>query len=409
MFYKIELDFLIEIFKRIHVSAITVSEDEYADRVSGVGLESVFGEAIGDGWSPGRFPSELNPTTVYKALDSFGLSYIYLLLPETEKKTVLFIGPYLRSTPSKEYMLELGEHNGVSPKQQKYLEEYYRSVPLISSGSELSVMLDTFCELIWKTKRFATVDLNEAAQNVASPINEPLTSDGFDDILVNMKAMEKRYEFENEMMRVVALGQIQMEERLLAAFSDAQLEKRVADPLRNAKNYGIIMNTLLRKAVENGGVHPMYIDRVSSEFAQKIEELPSLSENGALMREMFRSYCRLVRKHSMKRYSLLTQKTVMLIETDLSADLSLSTLAKAQGVSASYLSSSFKNETGKTVSEFIREKRIKHAMYLLETTRLQVQTVALHCGIIDVQYFSKVFKRQTGKTPREYREEQNKL
>ena len=62
-----------------------------------------------------------------------------------------------------------------------------------------------------------------------------------------------------------------------------------------------------------------------------------------------------------------------------------------------------KKETEKNVSEYIKEKRIEHAMYLLSTTHLQIQTVALHCGIMDVQYFSKIFKKKTGKTPREYR------
>ena len=122
------------------------------------------------------------------------------------------------------------------------------------------------------------------------------------------------------------------------------------------------------------------------------------------MREMFRSYCRLVRKHSLKDYSLVVQKTILLIDSDLTADLSLRTLAESQGVSAGYLSTIFKKETGKTVSNYIRDKRIKHAAHLLATTKLQIQTVALHCGIIDVQYFSKIFKKLMGKTPKEYRE-----
>ncbi|MBO7738994.1 MAG: AraC family transcriptional regulator, partial [Oscillospiraceae bacterium] len=36
---------------------------------------------------------------------------------------------------------------------------------------------------------------------------------------------------------------------------------------------------------------------------------------------------------------------------------------------------------------------------------LQVQTVAQHCGMSDVNYFSKLFKKQYGVTPRQYRAE----
>ena len=122
------------------------------------------------------------------------------------------------------------------------------------------------------------------------------------------------------------------------------------------------------------------------------------------MQKMFRAYCRLVRKHRIQHLSPVVQKTVLIIDSDLSADLSLSSLAASQSVSAGYLSSVFKKETGKTLSEYIREKRVKHASHLLKTTNLQIQTVALHCGIMDVHYFSKIFKKETGLAPKEYRE-----
>jgi YesN/AraC family two-component response regulator len=98
------------------------------------------------------------------------------------------------------------------------------------------------------------------------------------------------------------------------------------------------------------------------------------------------------------------QKTILIIDSDISAELSLNSLAKQQGISAGYLATIFKRDTGKTVSEYIKDKRIEHAMYLLSATHLQIQTIALHCGIMDVQYFSKIFKKKIGKNPKEYRE-----
>ena len=191
---------------------------------------------------------------------------------------------------------------------------------------------------------------------------------------------------------------------LASKLNENMFERRTTDSLRNAKNYCIIMNTLLRKAAENGGVHPIYIDSTSSKFAMKIELMSDVKACSSLMREMFSSYCRLVYKHSTKSFSPIVKKTILVIDSDLSAELSLNTLAKKQGVSGGYLATVFKKETGKTVSEYIRDKRIEHAKYLLNTTHLQIQTIALHCGIMDVQYFSKIFKKQLGKTPKEYRE-----
>jgi len=44
-----------------------------------------------------------------------------------------------------------------------------------------------------------------------------------------------------------------------------------------------------------------------------------------------------------------------------------------------------------------------HAIFLLNATDMQVQTIAQYCGIPDVNYFTKTFKRIVGKTPKEYR------
>ena len=64
----------------------------------------------------------------------------------------------------------------------------------------------------------------------------------------------------------------------------------------------------------------------------------------------------------------------------------------------------FKKETGRTVTDYILQRRMELAAQLLRDTRLQVQTVAQHCGIVDIHYFTKLFKRHTGLTPREFRQ-----
>ena len=350
------------------------------------------------------FLQSLLPYTMYKQTDAYRRAWVYFLLPEREEQNVLLMGPYLTAPISEEALLEMSEENGFSPQMQRMLREYYASLPVLRDTNLLFVMLETFCERIWRRPSFAVVDVNREHHVPVSLLSEAPRTDSFDEHLANMKVLEKRYEFENEMIRAVTLGQIHKEKQFLPGFEAMQLEMRSASPLRSSKNYSIIMNTLLRKAAENGGVHPVYLDRISSNFARQIEEISVLSAFPTLMHEMFRSYCRLVRKHSTRRYSPAVQKTILLIDSDLSAPLTLSTLAAAQELSEGYLAKIFKKETEKTVSEYVREKRMKHAAHLLTTTRLQIQTIALHCGIMDVHYFSKQFKKHTGKTPKEYRE-----
>ena len=396
MFYEKELSFLSEIFRKNHINTGTAE-------IIGSQKTARYGKSRDVLPFSSDILASLAEKTVYRFTDSYELCYLLLLLPDTEPQKVLYVGPYLTAPLSEKQILEIGERNGISSQKQKYLLEYYSSTTLFGSDSPLLSVFTTFCERIWGEGSFPFFDIAQKDVRANPPFSQSMRDAEISDTLVNIKAMERRYAFENEMIRAVSLGRPHLEARFSSAFSTKFFENRLADPIRNAKNYAIIMNTLLRKAAERGGVHPLHLDRVSSDFANKIERLSSLSDNPALMKEIFSTYCRLVREHSLTKYSPIVQKTVLLIDSNLSADLSPSLLAKKQEVSLGYLSTVFKKETKKTLSEYIREKRIEYAAYLLETTSLQVQTVALHCGILDVQYFSKLFKKQTGLTPTQYR------
>lgn len=191
----------------------------------------------------------------------------------------------------------------------------------------------------------------------------------------------------------------------MSSVSQLNYQKRLADPLRNIKNYCIICNTLLRKAAERGGVHPLHLDRVSGHFARQIETTPTLDKSNHLIGDMIRAYCRLVRTHAGGHYSAVVQKTLTYIDANLSKELSLSGLAELMQITPGYLSSLFHRETGQTLAAHINAQRMKIALQLLGSTRLQVQNIAQLSGFSDPNYFSKQFKRHYGLTPLQYRRE----
>jgi AraC-like DNA-binding protein len=381
-----------------------ISTGEFIEKLASVSIEAALGLTPSRDIYRGLLPTRVKDETMYRVSDAFELKFIYFTLPRSSGKSLILVGPYVTAKPSEEWLLTKLEELGISPTKLKPTNEYFSTIPVITRENHIFDMLDTFCERIWQTDAFAIVDIKPAEREREKFNAEEIKETDFDETSINMRSMERRYAFENELIDAVSRGQIQMENRLIGAFSEETFQIRVTDRLRNAKNYAIIMNTLLRKAAERGGVHPVHIDKLSSELALEIEGMSSLGENREFMIHIFRSYCKLVREHSTSHLSPIVQKTVILIEADLSANLTLSSLAEAQNVSSGYLSAVFKKETGKTLSEFIRDRRIAHAQNLLRSTNLQIQTIALHCGIIDVQYFTETFKKVVGITPREYRE-----
>lgn len=251
--------------------------------------------------------------------------------------------------------------------------------------------------------RYAAVPLPGAEETLL--IGPYLTAEPGDEAVAPLDArlLEQRYAQERRLLRAVSEGLTQEAERLIAPADLAVMERRAADPLRNVKNYAVILNTLLRKAAEEGGVHPLHIDDQSRRFAFRIENLRAVSEAPRLLRAMVAGYCQLVNAHATAYHSALVRDAILHVDADLTADLRLHALAGRLNVSPGYLSLLFRRETGSTLTDYVARRRMDRASFLLAFTDMQVQAIGTHCGIPDANYFCKTFKRYTGKTPRDFR------
>lgn len=403
--YQTQLDFLRSVLEKCRLQLLLVEPDASVDFRVDLELRRILGLDL---YYPEDFYQwfhQAKQNIIYRLTDRFHCSYQFFLLPKQGKTVTAVLGPYLTRELSHEQLLEGVEPYNIAPAQFRFLERYFSEVPVLTGDNPLFMVLSTFADTVWGKDAYAVEEIEVQAEPKPTAFFAWEDPPAPEETAWNIHAVEQRYAHENELIRAVAAGQIHKAEMLLSGFNDLAFERRVSDPVRNLKNYGIIMNTLLRKAAEIGGVHPLYLDRASSQFARRIELITATQESSALMAEMFRSYCGLVREHAVRDYPPAVQKCLLHIQMNLSDDLSLSALAKRQGINPSYLSDLFRREVGQTVTEYVTDKRIEHAKYLLRITKLQVQTVAQHCGIPDVNYFSKIFKRSTGRTPKQYRKE----
>lgn len=64
----------------------------------------------------------------------------------------------------------------------------------------------------------------------------------------------------------------------------------------------------------------------------------------------------------------------------------------------------FRQQTGMTISHYVRQLQLCRAKYLLRTSECLIGEVAARCGFDDSNYFSVVFTRDTGLTPSAWRQ-----
>lgn len=84
-------------------------------------------------------------------------------------------------------------------------------------------------------------------------------------------------------------------------------------------------------------------------------------------------------------------------------DIDLDMLSRKFFISKFHLSREFKKAAGVTLGNYLNGQRINEAKRLLRFTKEPIGTIAVSCGIPDVNYFTKVFSKYEAMTPSAYR------
>ena len=127
------------------------------------------------------------------------------------------------------------------------------------------------------------------------------------------------------------------------------------------------------------------------------------------MDRLLRDLCEAVRENreETKGCSAETKAVLAYIRLHLSDDIRMEDITEDTGYSKSHISELFKADTGRTIREYIAEKRCEKAAELLISTSLPIQDISFRVGYPDNNYFVKVFRKQFAMTPTEFRQKRS--
>lgn len=95
------------------------------------------------------------------------------------------------------------------------------------------------------------------------------------------------------------------------------------------------------------------------------------------------------------------------IHTNLQLPVSVIQLAEKAGQHPDYFSRMFRQHTGYRPLAYVQFKRIERAQFLMVTTSLSFNEIAMETGFESLSYFSRIFKNITGQNPSQYRGRRN--
>nr|WP_315245456.1 AraC family transcriptional regulator [uncultured Flavobacterium sp.] len=101
--------------------------------------------------------------------------------------------------------------------------------------------------------------------------------------------------------------------------------------------------------------------------------------------------------------------TMSYVQLHISENLTVAALAKRINQNQDYFSKQFLIHTGQRPLNYIHEKKIERAQYLITTTNNTFLEIAMDTGFSNLPHFSKIFKQIVSLTPGEYRQQNSYL
>ena len=162
--------------------------------------------------------------------------------------------------------------------------------------------------------------------------------------------------------------------------------------------------TLLLQFINENHIYMQLAFRIGMYRLMKADEHENWMEAAQFLFEVSEAVFELLGERENTLTERALNRVIHYIDTHLSEDLPLKTLADVGGFNASYLSRLFRQTCDQTITEYILNKRMDAAKKLLEETDEKIQDISAGIGYISAQSFARAFRNSTGLSPAEWRE-----
>ncbi len=342
-------------------------------------------ELLSCGGPPASWPLQPNSSTVQYVTGRTGERYICLLFEET---CALCIGPLCM--------------DGLHDKElNRLLKIYFSSVKdrdAVRAGILSLKRLSEDC-FFYTGQLLQMVFSPPASQQMIAAESFPMDSILSADTLYR----HPPYFLEREISQCIA---DQDEKNALGILSEINRLHRANlsdEPLRSLKNSLICSCSLFARAAIAGGAMPDAAFSHSDACIRTIEDMHDMVRLAEYEYAMVREFIHLVRRRREGGASALIRAAIIYTNEHLLEPITVRSIAESIFVNPSYLSSVFKQETGESLSHYIRRKRIRHAEMLLREGKDTMADIAAACQFCSQSHFIQVFRKMKGLTPEQFK------
>ena len=214
-----------------------------------------------------------------------------------------------------------------------------------------------------------------------------------------------RYSSEMLPYRYVRDGDMRALEASKALMSSPGTGRLSDDPLKNLLYLSICNITLVTRFAIEGGMDAEKAYNASDLYIRRYDKARTPEEIYAIHEEMLKFFVRSVaaaKKQSI--YSKHVLRCIDYINSHLHEKIDCAALASSVGLNSSYLSALFKKQTGRSMTEFIIERRVEAADSLLRSSDYELTEIAEILNFSSYSHFARTFGKYKGMSPKKYRD-----
>lgn len=177
------------------------------------------------------------------------------------------------------------------------------------------------------------------------------------------------------------------------------------NPVTNLKYHFVITTAFVTRLCIESGMEMEQAFRLSDFYILKLDHLHTLEAVIDLHDRMvldFTGKMRLLTRN--QGMSKPVTACIDYIYAHIKERITIEDLAEYNGLSTSYLSRLFKKETGVSISDYIRERKIEKAQHLLKFCDYSLVEITNYLSFSSQSHFIQLFKDFTGMTPKKYRD-----
>lgn len=343
-----------------------------------------------------KFIQSRNPVIFNAVLD-----LLWITVPFYEQnvlRSYYVLGPvFLSSMTAEELSRALDQYDLPASSKNEYRKRV-EELPAIQYPTFL-----LYGSMLYHCFNKDTIDFTD--YQLASPKNvRARPEDRFScDLLVN--STHGRADVEDMLLQQISEGNLNYRSVLPSLQWGQYGELAPQSTLRQLKDECLIAITLCSRAAIQGGLSRKTALSVGDNYIRQVESCGTINDVIAIYAPMVDDFIK--RVHDTKdqqQYSAAVRNCMDYIERHIAEPISVKSVAAGTGYTGYYISSLFHRETGSSIGDYIKARKIEYAKRLLKETNDSIGSISGQLGFSSPSHFTSVFRSLTGYTPKEYRQ-----